>query len=107
MNEPWLLTVACAAVTYLSRALGVPLSGRLRTDSAVFNWITCVTYAMVAALIARIVVFPTGLLATSVLPDRVLACAAGLAVYFACRRAPIFGVATGIGVLIACVYLRG
>jgi hypothetical protein len=61
---------------------------------------------MVAGLIARMVVFPSGLLATSVLVDRVFACAAGLAAYLAWRRSPIVGVATGIAALTACVWLR-
>jgi hypothetical protein len=47
------------------------------------------------------------LLTTTILADRVFACGAGLAVYWVSRRSPILGVATGIGVLIACVYLRG
>jgi hypothetical protein len=41
----------------------VVFSGRIKTDSQVFQWISCVTYAMVAGLVFRIVALPVGLLA--------------------------------------------
>ncbi|MBI3936465.1 MAG: AzlD domain-containing protein [Betaproteobacteria bacterium] len=81
MVEPWLLVLASSAGTYLWRGLGVALSGRIRVESELFDWITCVAYAMVAGLITRIIVMPTGMLAASLLPDRLAACALALAAY--------------------------
>jgi branched-subunit amino acid transport protein len=62
MTEFWLV-LAAALGTYSWRFLGVVFSGRVRTDSEFFQWISCVTYAMVAGLVFRIVVLPVGLLA--------------------------------------------
>ena len=95
MPELLLLIMLCAAGTYLWRGLGVLLSGRIATSSEFFTWITCVAYAMVAGLIMRIIVLPTGLLATSLLTHRLLACALGLAAYYLARR-NLF-VAVGVG----------
>lgn len=104
--ELWLLIAACGLGTYLWRGLGVALSGRIGLDSELFQWATCVAYAMVAGLIVRIILMPAGLLAESLLPDRLVACAAALAAYYAARRNLLAGVTAGSVVLIAISYAR-
>jgi len=99
--------VACGLGTYVWRALGVALSGRLRTDSELFQWISCIAYAMIAALVSRIIFMPTGMLAQSALPERLVACAVALAVYFATRRNLFLGVGAGVATLIGFGCLRG
>ncbi|OGA48242.1 MAG: hypothetical protein A3F74_19675 [Betaproteobacteria bacterium RIFCSPLOWO2_12_FULL_62_58] len=106
MPELWLLVLACAVGTYLWRGLGVPLSGRIETDSELFNWIACVAYAMVAGLITRIIVMPTGMLAHSLLMDRLLACALALIAFHASRRNLFVGVGGGVLTLIVLGYAR-
>lgn len=106
MPELWLLMLVCAAGTYLWRGLGVLLSDRIATSSELFAWITCVAYAMVAGLIMRIIVMPTGLLATSLLGHRLLACALGLAAYYLFRRNLFVAVGVGALALTALNYLR-
>ncbi|MEX2165116.1 MAG: AzlD domain-containing protein [Sulfuricaulis sp.] len=100
----WLLVLACGAGTYLWRALGVAISGRLRPDSEVFAWITCVAYAMLAGLVARIVILPVGTLAASALGDRLVACALALAVFYLSRRNLFMGVGAGFLVFVALTY---
>jgi len=107
MIDLWLLIFACGAVTYFWRALGVALSGRLQADGELFNWISCVAYAMIAALVSRIIVMPSGILAQSALPERLAACAVALAAYYAARRNLFVGVGAGVLTLIALGYLRG
>ena len=104
--EPWLLVLAGAAASYLWRGLGVLLSGRIRVESELFNWVACVAYAMVAGLIMRIIVMPTGLLAQSLLTDRLLACGVALAAFYASRRNLFVGVITGAIMVIAAGQLR-
>ena len=106
MPDIWLLMVLCALGTYAWRGLGVLLSGRIAVDSDVFTWVTCVTYAMMAGLIMRIIVMPTGLLATSLLAHRLIACALGLAAYYLLRRNLFVAVAAGAGALTLLNYLR-
>jgi branched-subunit amino acid transport protein len=79
MNE-LILVLAAALGTYGWRFLGVVLSGRIRTDSEFFQWISCVTYAMVAGLVFRIVVLPVGLLAQIPLFARLVCIGAALVV---------------------------
>ena len=106
MLELWLLLILCSAGTYVWRGLGVLLSGHISTSSEFFTWITCVAYAMVAGLIMRILVMPTGLLATSLLTHRLLACALGLAAYYLARRNLFVAVSVGAVALTLFNYLR-
>ncbi|HET7598493.1 MAG TPA: AzlD domain-containing protein [Burkholderiales bacterium] len=101
-NAPlWAVVLASIAATYLWRGLGVLLSGRMRIDSALFNWVTCIAYAMIAGLIARVIVMPTGLLGETLLVQRLIACALALGAFYASRRNLFVGVITGMLVLIA------
>lgn len=106
MPELWLLMILCGAGSYVWRGLGVLLSGRISTSSEVFTWITCVAYAMVAGLIMRIIVMPAGLLATSLLAHRLIACVLGLAVYYIARRNLFAAVGVAAVVLTALNYFR-
>ena len=101
MPDIWLLLLLCALGTYALRALGVLLSGRISVHGDLFTWVTCVTYAMIAGLVMRIIVMPAGLLATSLLAHRLLACALGLAAYYLARRNLLVAVGVGAVALVA------
>ena len=105
--ELWMVVLASAAGPYAWRGLGVLLSGRISTDSELFKWVACVAYAMVAGLITRLIVMPSGMLATSPLTDRLLACLLALAAFYISRKNLFVGVITGVAVLIAAGYMRG
>jgi branched-subunit amino acid transport protein len=107
MLELWLLALACAAGTYLWRGAGVLLSGRIKTDGELFRWATCVAYAMVAGLIVRIIVMPTGTLGETLLADRLAACALAVAAYYASPRNIFVGVFAGVIAIVLSGYLRG
>ena len=51
--------------TYLSRFLGVVSSEKIKETSKIFKWFNCIAYSVLAALIARMVVFPAGELVES------------------------------------------
>lgn len=102
-----LAIAACGFATWLWRGLGVLLSGRLDPKSAMFEWVSCVAYALVAGLIARIIVAPSGLLAETALADRLLACAAALLAYHLARRNMFAGMVSGLAVFIGAGYIRG
>ena len=102
----WLLMLACAAATYMWRGLGVLLSGRLNPQSAMFEWISCVAYALVAGLIARIIVAPSGLLSQTALTDRLLACAIAFVAYRVARRNMFVGMVCGLAFFMGAVYVR-
>ena len=55
-----ILVTSCA--TYLSRFLGVVSSEKIDAKSKIFRWFNCLAYSTLAALIARMIVFPVGAL---------------------------------------------
>ena len=48
--------------TFLSRFLGVISSEGIKETSKIFRWFNCLAYATLAALIARTILFPAGML---------------------------------------------
>jgi branched-subunit amino acid transport protein len=48
--------------TYLSRFLGVISAEKIKETSKMFRWFNCLAYSTLAALIARIIIFPSGAL---------------------------------------------
>jgi branched-subunit amino acid transport protein len=104
--HPWLVIAAAALATYAWRAVGVLLSGRIDVDSAVFRWVSAIAYALLAALIARMIVLPIGPVATTALVDRLGAVAAAVAIFLLSRRNLLVGVAVGAAVLMLLTFLR-
>ena len=63
METSIVLAIFVAAVaTYISRFLGVISSEKIKETSKIFRWFNCLAYSTLAALIARMIVFPVGAL---------------------------------------------
>ncbi len=54
--------IVTSLATYLSRFLGVVSAEKIKETSKMFRWFNCLAYSTLAALIARIVIFPSGTL---------------------------------------------
>lgn len=98
---PWAVVLSSGLICYAWRALGVTLSRGLDPRGEVARWLTCVSYAMLAAVGARMIILPSGALAAS--PDlyRYGACAVALAVFLALRGGVLAGTAAGFLALLA------
>ena len=66
-NNIILVILVTSFATYLSRFLGVVSSEKIKETSKIFKWFNCIAYATLAALIARMIVFPAGVLSESVI----------------------------------------
>ena len=60
-----LVILVTSFATYLSRFLGVVSSEKIDATSKIFRWFNCIAYSVLAALIARMIVFPAGELSES------------------------------------------
>ena len=58
-----LAILVTSLATFSSRFLGVLTSEKIKENSKIFRWFNCLAYSTLAALIARIVIFPSGVLA--------------------------------------------
>ena len=90
------ILIAGFAVTYLWRFLGAVAVTSLHPESPVLLWVRAVATALVAALVARLISAPSGLLAEAPGLARYGGIAAGLIIFAGLRRVEI---ATGAAVL--------
>jgi len=72
--------------TYLSRFLGVISSEKIKETSKIFKWFNCIAYSVLAALIARMVVFPAGELAESGILIRLFVVIASVVMFLFTKR---------------------
>ncbi len=91
----WMIVLGCAAATFVWRFLGVIVVRRIDADGAIFQWISCVSYAMVAGLIFRMIIMPESQLAGVSLMIRIAAVVIAFAAYFLCKRRLVVGVLAG------------
>ena len=99
----WIMVIAAIFATYLWRFLGVLFSRKIDPEGAVFRWVSCVSYAMLAGLISRMIFLPAGSLETVPLWIRVAGILAGLMVFFIARKQVLAGVGAGLAVFMALV----
>ena len=76
----WLALAGACLGTYVCRAIGVMLSGRINQDSEIFRWLAAITYAMVATLTVRLILFPVGMMASVPPWIRILICVLSIGV---------------------------
>lgn len=101
MTSPFMIITLAGLASYASRGLGTLLSGRIPADSPVVEWVTAITYALMAGLVTRMIVLPVGSLENTADWMRLGATAVGVVVFFAARRNVAVGVFTGSGALLA------
>ena len=76
--ESWLIIALAALATGGWRLAGLLLADLIAPDSWVMLWVNAVAHAMVAAVLMLIMVYPTGVLATTSLDDRLICLSIGL-----------------------------
>ena len=91
----WLIVLGCAAATFIWRALGVVVVKRIDAHGEFFEWITCVSYAMVAGLVFRMIVMPESELAAVSITTRITAVVIAFAAYYLFKRRLVAGVLAG------------
>ena len=72
--------------TYVSRFLGVLSSVRIKETSKIFRWFNCLAYATLAALIARTIIFPVGVLSDASYLSRLLVVLISLVIFFISKK---------------------
>lgn len=96
MSELWLLLALCGLATYLWRGPGVLISSAMEPRGTAFTWVACVAYAIIAGLVSRMLLMPTGALAETTLVERAAGSAAALLAYFWLTKRNLFvGVSAG------------
>ena len=60
-----LIIIVTSVATFISRFLGVLTAEKINEKSNIFSWFNYVAYSILAALIARMIIFPAGALQDS------------------------------------------
>ena len=81
-----LVILVTSFATYLSRFLGVVSSEKIDAKSKIFRWFNCIAYSILAALIARIVIFPAGVLEESDLWIRLIVIIISIIIFIISKR---------------------
>ena len=72
--------------TFLSRFLGALTSEGIKETSKLFKWFNCLAYATLAALIARTIIFPAGVLADASYYSRSIVVFLSLFIFFISKK---------------------
>ena len=72
--------------TYLSRFLGVVSAEKIKETSKIFRWFNCLAYSTLAALIARTIIFPVGVLSDAMYLSRITVVLFCLFIFFITKR---------------------
>ena len=70
--ESWIIFLSAILGTYVWRFAAVLISHRIDSNHPIFEWFTCLAYGVIAALVARTLVLPNGLLAQVSIWQRII-----------------------------------
>ena len=82
----FLSIIVTSIATYLSRFLGVVSSVKINETSKIFRWFNCLAYATLAALIARTIIFPAGVLIEASYLCRLIVVILSLIIFFISKK---------------------
>ena len=85
-----LVILVTSFATYLSRFLGVVSSEKIDAKSKIFRWFNCIAYSILAALIARIVIFPAGVLEEADLWIRLIVIIISIIIFIISKRKLVY-----------------
>ena len=81
-----LAILVTSLATFSSRFLGVVSSKGIKETSKLFRWFNCLAYSTLAALIARTIIFPMGVLSDTSYVSRTLVVLFCLFIFFISKR---------------------
>ena len=81
-----LAILVTSLATFSSRLLGVISWERIKETSKLFRWFNCLAYSTLAALIARTIIFPVGVLSDTSYLSRIVVVLFCLFIFFISKR---------------------
>ena len=81
-----IVIIVTSLATYLSRFLGVISAEKIKETSKMFRWFNCLAYSTLAALISRIVIFPSGSLSEIDYLVRFVVVATSIAIFYLTKK---------------------
>jgi len=94
------IAIAGWLATDIWRWLGVLVGNRLSQDSAALTWVRAVATALLAAVIAKLILYPSGELKNVPVALRLIAVTAGFAAFMIGGKRIWIGIVVALGLLI-------
>lgn len=85
-NNLILIIVITSVATFVSRFLGALTAENINVKSKIFHWFNYVAYSILAALIARMIIFPAGALSESTLLIRFIVVGISVTVFILSKK---------------------
>jgi len=82
----FLAILVTSLATFLSRFLGFISSVKIKETSKLFRWFNCLAYSTSAAVIARTVIFPVGVLSDASYLSRFAVVVLSLIIFFISKK---------------------
>ena len=105
-TSAWLIFLSAIFATYIWRFAAVLISHRIKPNHPIFEWFTCLAYGIIAALVARTLIFPSGLLALVPLWHRLIAMALAFAGFYLVGKRLWVGIIFGEAGLIVLLLIN-
>ena len=86
LNVMILAIIVTSVATFISRFLGALTSEKVKAKSKTFEWFNHVAYSTLAALVARMVIFPAGVLADADLIIRMIVLVICVAIFILTKK---------------------
>ena len=78
--QSWVAVVLACIATLIWRLMGMVFYNKISENGLLIKWVNSVAYSMVSAVMMMILIYPTGVLATTLTEHRVLGLVIGLSV---------------------------
>ncbi|WP_417435934.1 AzlD domain-containing protein [Hoeflea sp.] len=101
------IAVAGWLATDIWRWLGVLVGNRLKQDSAALTWVRAVATALLAAVISKLILYPSGELRAVPVELRLIAVSAGFAAFLFFGKRIWIAIVVAVGLLIGGQLLLG
>lgn len=102
-----LIFVSAIFATYIWRFAAVMISHRIEPNHPIFEWFTCLAYGIIAALVARSLVFPIGILQEIPLWQRLCSMAIAFLGFYLLGRKLWIGILFGEFTFILLIWSQG
>jgi len=103
-GSPWsyvIIVLTGWLATDMWRWLGVLAGSRLKDDSALLVWVRAMATALVAGVVAKLVLYPTGVLSDTPILLRIGATLIGFVAFLLCGKRIYVGILVALGCLLA------
>ena len=82
--------IVTSLATYSSRFFGVLTSEKINENSKIYRWFNCLAYSTLAALISKIVIFPSGILIETSYLLRFIVIITSILIFYFSKRIPVY-----------------